>query len=70
MLHAYFRPNGEVLFAVFDPELSCELPDTSTVQAFGDPTAPAGLPILPLAAGLIAGLGWLFFRRSRSSAGA
>ncbi len=23
MLHAYFRPGGEVLFAPFDPQVSC-----------------------------------------------
>jgi hypothetical protein len=31
MLHAYFRPNDQVLFAEFDPLVSCELPDTSTL---------------------------------------
>lgn len=30
MLHAYFRPNEQVLFAEFDPQVSCELPPTST----------------------------------------
>lgn len=32
MLHAYFRPNGQVLFAEFDPQVSCELPPTSTAR--------------------------------------
>ena len=31
MFHAYFRPNDQVLFAEFDPLVSCELPDTSTL---------------------------------------
>ncbi len=31
MLHAYFKPNGQVLFGVFDPQLKC-------------PAAPAGAP--------------------------
>ena len=30
MLHAYFRSNGQVLFAPFDPEVTCP-PDTATV---------------------------------------
>ena len=29
MLHAYFRPNSQVLFAVFDPEVSCPAPGVS-----------------------------------------
>ena len=30
MLHAYFRPNGQVLFAEFDPQLTCPAaPQTS-----------------------------------------
>ena len=36
MLHAYFRPNGQVLFAEFDPLVSCAMPGTSTV-APGEP---------------------------------
>lgn len=31
MFHAYFRPNDQVLFAEFDPLVSCELPDSSTL---------------------------------------
>jgi hypothetical protein len=64
MLHAYFRPNGEVLFAPFDPQLSCELPDTSIA---GGPAAPFGTPIVALMAGLVGGLGWLVLRRNRST---
>ena len=44
MLHAYFRPNGEVLFAPFDPQLSC-LPDTDTV---GVPGSSGTLPALTM----------------------
>ena len=41
MLRAYFRPNGEVLFAPFDPQLSC-MPDTDTVGVPGlSSTLPA-----------------------------
>ncbi len=29
MLHAYFRPDGQVLFSVFDPHLSCPAPGVS-----------------------------------------
>jgi hypothetical protein len=31
MLHAYFRPNGQVLFAEFDPLVTCLMPSTSLV---------------------------------------
>ena len=29
MLHAYFRPDGQVLFSVFDPRLACPAPGVS-----------------------------------------
>jgi hypothetical protein len=29
MLHAYFRPDGRVLFSLFDPQLSCPAPGVS-----------------------------------------
>ena len=29
MLHAYFRPDGQVLFSVFDAQLSCPPPGVS-----------------------------------------
>lgn len=32
MLHAYFRPNGQVLFAPFDPEVTCPMPDVAMEQ--------------------------------------
>jgi hypothetical protein len=53
MLHAYFRPVGEVLFSVFDPQLSCPLPGVSrdaasfeaqpsdTMSLFGAVSGPA-----------------------------
>lgn len=59
MLHAYFRPNGEVLFAEYDPELKC-MPDTSTV---GASTTPQVVPMLLIAA---AAIGWMFSRRLRA----
>lgn len=31
MFHAYFRPNGQVLYSLFDPELSC--PSAGTLPA-------------------------------------
>jgi hypothetical protein len=52
MLHAYFRPNGEVLFAPFDPQLSC-LPDTDTV---GVPGSSVGAPLLVFALLAMAGV--------------
>ena len=39
MLHAYFKPNGMVLFSVFDPALSC--PAASAPAAQPKPGAPA-----------------------------
>ena len=53
MLHAYFRPNGEVLFAPFDPQLSC-LPDTDTV---GVPGSSGTLPAVTIALLVAAALG-------------
>ena len=42
MLHAYFRPEGQVLFSVFDPQLTCPAPgvarDGSTLEAQSEPT--------------------------------
>jgi hypothetical protein len=52
MLHAYFRPNGKVLFAPFDPQLSCELPDSATVGSAG---SSEGAPLLVLALLAMAG---------------
>ncbi len=51
MLHAYFRPNGQVLFAPFDPEVTCPLPDTAMDRAWMDlPLAPIGLGLILLGA--------------------
>ena len=44
MLHAYFQPDGQVLFAPFDPKVSC-LPDSATADVAGP---VAGLSILGL----------------------
>ncbi len=59
MLHAYFRPGGQVLFAPFDPEVTC-LPDSAT----GDPTGPVAAVGIPV--GLLVGLllvAWVAFDR-------
>ena len=42
MLHAYFKPNGMVLFSVFDPELTC--PAAAAPAAQPKPGAPAPKP--------------------------
>lgn len=52
MLHAYFRPSGKVLFAPFDPQLSCELPDSATVGGAG---SSEGAPLLVFALLAMAG---------------
>jgi len=48
MFHAYFRPDGQVLFSLFDPELSCTLPDTAL--AAPDTSAILGWALVGLAA--------------------
>jgi hypothetical protein len=53
MLHAYFRPNGKVLFAPFDPRLSCELPDSATV---GGGASSEEAPLLVVALLTLAGV--------------
>lgn len=64
MLHAYFRPGGEVLFAAFDPEVTCPaLPDA----AYTAPTSHRGL--VPVLAGVLllvlsASLAWSRRRRA------
>ncbi len=54
MLHAYFRPNGQVLFAPFDPEVECPVPpDTATVGQLDKgipPLAPAATLVVVFAA--------------------
>lgn len=64
MLHAYFRPNGKVLFSLFDPQLSCELPDSATVGGAGS-SEGAPLPVLALLA-LAGALGASMALRQRS----
>ncbi len=65
MLHAYFRPDGEVLFAPLDPQVSC-MPDTATEAVSDWAGAPLGGPLggpaIPVA--LLAGLivAWVTFR--------
>lgn len=62
MLHGYFRPNCEVLFAPFDPELQC-MPDIATVNASATSEAAPVVPMLLIAA---AAIGWMFSRRLRA----
>jgi hypothetical protein len=52
MLHAYFRPNGQVLFAEFDPQVTCPaLPSTAmvTLDSGAAPLALLGLTLVGLA---------------------
>lgn len=56
MLHSYFRPNGEVLFAPLDPQLSC-LPDTDMV---GLPDASGTLPAVAVTLLVAAAFGSVF----------
>ncbi|HEV2126355.1 MAG TPA: hypothetical protein VGW38_26660 [Chloroflexota bacterium] len=46
MLHAYFRPNGQVLFAAFDPQVTCPppgiLPTGFQIAQLGAPGSQAG----------------------------
>ncbi|MBI3971684.1 MAG: hypothetical protein HY332_10390 [Chloroflexi bacterium] len=48
MLHAYFKPNGQVLFATFDPTLQCPPPDVLPAVLrpllTGGAAVPAALP--------------------------
>jgi hypothetical protein len=46
MLHAYFRPNGQVLFAEFDPLVACQTPSTSLVPA---PQGVSGISLVGVA---------------------
>ena len=53
MLHAYFRSNDQVLFAEFDPLVSCELPPTSTLA--DEPDARSNAQVVLLLFGVFAG---------------
>ena len=56
MLHAYFKPNGMVLFSVFDPDLTCpaaaDAPATQPAPPAppAPPAAPPAAPAPPAAA--------------------
>ena len=64
MFHAYFRPDGQVLFAEFDPLVSC-MPGTSTVgSGEGAADRSAVLPLALLATAIAMGL--LTVRRRRA----
>ncbi len=60
MLHAYFRPEGQVLFAPFDPEVKCPLPDTATADA-APPVTQLSIPVMLLLS-LMRG-SWVVFQR-------
>ncbi len=54
MFHAYFRPNDQVLFAEFDPLVSCELPDTSTLaEEFAPSSNGMALTLIAVFAGTL-----------------
>ncbi len=60
MLHAYFHPDGQVLFAPFDPAVTCPpLPDSSTLEASG----PLGALSVPLALLGLLFAAWVAFQR-------
>lgn len=46
MFHAYFRPNGQVLFATWDPQLSCRVTAGTppALPSAGEVPAPVALP--------------------------
>lgn len=64
MLHAYFRPNGQVLFAEFDPQLTCPaMPDAAMERPGGrvvDLTG-LGMTLTSLAGAMV--LTWVMRRR-------
>ena len=63
MLHAYFRADGQVLFAPFDPEVTCpQMPDSST-EDVAWPEPSLGLPIA-LILGLLL-VAWIGLERRR-----
>lgn len=65
MLHAHFRANGEVLFAPFDPQVTCpKLPNSDTEDA-ALPVVGLGIPVL-LLAGLMLVAWFAFDRRLRA----
>ncbi|CAA9306988.1 MAG: hypothetical protein AVDCRST_MAG77-6155 [uncultured Chloroflexi bacterium] len=48
MLHAYFRPNGQVLFADFDPQVTCPAPGVLPAgYRLAQPPTGAGQTMLP-----------------------
>ena len=54
MLHAYFRPNGQVLFAEFDPQVTC--PAMPNVAVVTRDRGPADLAVLGLTLAGLAGV--------------
>ena len=53
MFHAYFKPNGMVLFSVFDPDLKCPAARVETGPVAGMPSTGGEQPVpLPLLIGL------------------
>ncbi len=63
MLHAYFRADGQVLFAPFDPEVTCpQMPDSST-RDVAWPVASLGLLIVLIVGSMVAA--WMGLERRR-----
>jgi hypothetical protein len=56
MLHGYFRPNSQVLFAEFDPLVSCQTPSTAMNPGGGGPSAISLIGFGLVAAAVIAAL--------------
>ena len=64
MLHAYFRPNGQVLFAEFDPQLECPTaPDTAVSAEGARPSLPPAIVPGLLLIVFAASLAWAARRR-------
>ncbi len=58
MLHAYFRPNGQVLFSVFDPQLKCPAPGVSRDGLSLDTQSAATRALFPAVWGAAAAERW------------
>jgi hypothetical protein len=66
--HAYFKPNGRVLFATWDPDLACPMPNTAATRgpldrASGPTSLLGALLLIVAAAGAVGRAGWKRARR-------